>query len=249
MIKTKISKNLYQYQFPPRSGKHYGFNIFALVHGNNALLIDAGFEDHASMVKTDLLEQSIEPSKVVISHFHDDHIYGLQVLKGLQVLGSEKFQTVLDLYTPVDKHTFFTPTDKLNESTSLEFGEFQISLRLIPGHSACGVYTVIDDQYIHIGDDIMCSNDGDPILPSCEFERVSEHIDSLKELKNYNSLILLMGHGKPLKGESNINQAIDNRLAYLRAIKASTDKISYDEATENCSCDFLHKEWHEFWWD
>jgi hypothetical protein len=55
MKKIKIADNFYQYQFLPRTEKqHFGFNIFVLVNGKDALLIDAAFADHASAVKDDL---------------------------------------------------------------------------------------------------------------------------------------------------------------------------------------------------
>ncbi len=85
MKKTIITKNLYQYQFPPREGQHFGFNIFALIHERDALLIDAGFDDHATAVRDDLLNSGIKPSKIIISHFHDDHFWIADIEKSSDI--------------------------------------------------------------------------------------------------------------------------------------------------------------------
>ena len=54
MKRTALAENLYQYQFPPNPGTYFGFNIFALIAGPDALLIDAGFEKHAAAVRDDV---------------------------------------------------------------------------------------------------------------------------------------------------------------------------------------------------
>ena len=95
MEKTAIAKNLVQYQFPPNPGTHFGFNIFALLAGADALLIDAGFEKHATAVRDDLARGGCRPRQIIISHFHDDHISGLKALPKLAVLGSGRYQTSL----------------------------------------------------------------------------------------------------------------------------------------------------------
>lgn len=246
MKKTAIVENFYQYQFPPRPKKHFGFNIFVLINGKNALLIDTGYEDHASAVKDDLLATGIEPRKIIISHFHDDHIYGLQMFSNLQVFGSGLYQASLDLYTLKEYHERFKPTDILTDASSLKFGDFHLRFIVMPGHAICNLFTIISDQFIHIGDDIMSSNDGVPLLPSVEFDRISEHIKSLEKLREYKGHTLLLAHGNPISGESDVLEAIDNRLKYLRTVFQSRSRISYEEATKECTCNFLHKEWHEY---
>ena len=54
MKKIKITEGLYQFQFPPFENQHFGFNIYALINGQEALLIDTAFEQHAKQVREDL---------------------------------------------------------------------------------------------------------------------------------------------------------------------------------------------------
>ncbi len=245
MEKTALTENLYQYQFPPNPGTHFGFNIFALVAGPDALLIDAGFEEHATAVRDDLALSGCRPRQAIISHFHHDHISGLKALPGLAVLGSGRYQTTLDLYTPAEEQAHFKPTQILTATSALQFGDFSLTFLVMPGHALCNVYTLIDDRFIHVGDDILASNEGVPLLPAVEFTRLADHVASLERLKDFSDYTFLLGHGLPLSGSRLILEAIDNRLRYLRAVLESDERISYEDAVRHCTCTFLHPEWHE----
>ena len=48
MICSLIGPNLYQYQFPPEEGHLYGFNLYALLSGDEALLIDTAYKEQAA---------------------------------------------------------------------------------------------------------------------------------------------------------------------------------------------------------
>jgi glyoxylase-like metal-dependent hydrolase (beta-lactamase superfamily II) len=238
MKKILLAKNFYQYQFPPYPGKHFGFNVYVLVNALEALLIDTGFEEHAAAVQSDLTALGITPSKIIISHFHDDHFMGLKALPQLQI-----FSCDLDTaHLPRQ----FQPTDIISDTSSLQFGDFHLRFMTVSGHAACGLYTIINEQFVHVGDDIMCSNTGAPILPYFERKRIQEYIASLEKLKTYKSYTLLLGHGSPISGEVNILADIDNRLNYVKAVSQSQSRLSYEDATKDCFHEFLHKEWHEY---
>jgi glyoxylase-like metal-dependent hydrolase (beta-lactamase superfamily II) len=253
MKKTTLAENLVQYQFPPNTGTHFGFNIFALVAGRDeaprkrdALLIDAGFEKHAATVREDLACDGCRPRQIIISHFHHDHIAGLKALPELTVLGSGRYQTTLNLCTPTEEHARYRPTRILTDASTTKFGDFSLRFRVMAGHALCNVYTIIDDRFIHIGDDIMASNGGASLLPSVECARLADHIASLEMLKDFNTYTFLLGHGPPLSGPPLILEAIENRLRYLRAVLESSERISYEDAVRHCTCAFLHSEWHEY---
>ncbi|MCP4160589.1 MAG: MBL fold metallo-hydrolase [Deltaproteobacteria bacterium] len=248
MIKSKISENFYKYCFPPKPDDHYGYNIYALISNKRALLIDTGYEEHALVVKEDLLSLGIEPVKVIISHFHDDHTYGLHELEKIEIYGSSKYIETLNLYTSKEKHELFTPTYVVDNSLSFKFGDFDIELLEVPGHAECGLFTVIDKKFIHIGDDLMSTNEGLSILPSVEFGRIYDHIKSLEKLKEFRSHIFLQSHGKIIDGTINLFE-IENRLKYLKAVYESSKPISYELATKYCECPFLHEEWHNYFYE
>jgi glyoxylase-like metal-dependent hydrolase (beta-lactamase superfamily II) len=247
--KIILTNNLYQYQFPPFDNQHFGFNIYALIDGNEALLIDTAFEQHATAVLEDLEKADIEIKQVVFSHFHPDHISGLPALNSPKLYGNGLYQESLNKYTPIDKHHYFSNVNILSETSNLIFGQFSMQFKLIQGHVICGLFTIINNKFIHVADDLMASNDGVAILPSVHVSNVKEHIASLELLKNYSSCTLLLSHGNALTGESMILKAIESRQKYLQEILSNEKPISIEKALENCQCEFLQKDWHNYVYD
>ncbi len=240
-----LHPNLICYQFPPKPGKHYGYNIYALLAGQEALLIDSAYQVQAEAVRQHLNANGITPRLVVVSHFHDDHIYGLKVLPGVCILGSPYYQTTLDLYCDPAEQASFHPHRTPVDGETLTFGDFQLRFLIVPGHAVCNLFTLIDDSWLHIGDEIMTDNQGHPILPWVERSRLAEHIASLERLKDFRRCTLLPSHGVALHGEEAILEAIEERLSYLRAVEASPVPISYPQASAACRLPFLHAEWHD----
>lgn len=249
MKKIILTKSLYQYQFPPFDNQHFGFNIYALINGSEALLIDTAFEKHATAVLEDLENEGVEIKQVVFSHFHPDHISGLPVLNSPKLYGNGLYQESLNKYTSIDKHHYFSDVNFLSETSNLTFGQFSMQFKLIQGHVICGLYTIINNKFIHVADDLMASNEGVPLLPSVHVSNVKEHIESLELLKSYSSCTLLLSHGNALTGESTILKAIESRQNYLQTILSNDKPISIEKALKNCECDFLHKEWHSYVYD
>ncbi len=244
MQKITLADQFLLYQFPPEPGKHFGFNLYTFFNGQQVMLIDAGYEVHAADVLEDLTENEYTLQQVLISHFHTDHISGLKVLPKTPVLGSENFMKTLRML-PRDEQRFFTPSQKLADGDEVTFGSFKFKFIVMPGHAPCAVYTIINDAFIHVGDDLMQTNDGQAILPSLDFPQLDDHIASLEKLKEYADLTLLPAHGAPIFGRENYLAAIENRLIYLRNIRKSKEPLSYEQAVAGCTCQFFHKEWHE----
>jgi glyoxylase-like metal-dependent hydrolase (beta-lactamase superfamily II) len=244
--KIILTNNLYQYQFPPFDDQYFGFNIYALINGSEALLIDTAFENHAKAVLEDLEKEGVEIKQVVFSHFHPDHISGLPVFNSPTLYGNGLYQESLNKYTPVDKHHYFSDVNILSETSKLTFGQFEMQFKLIQGHVICGLFTIINNKFIHVADDLMASNEGIPLLPSVHISNVKEHIESLELLKDYSSCTLLLSHGNALTGELTILKAIESRQKYLQKLLINENPISIEKALEDCECDFLQKEWHNY---
>lgn len=244
MEKILLEKNFYLYQFPPRPDRpneHFGTNIYVLLDDRQALVIDTGFKEHATAVKDDLSNSGIEVRKVIISHFHPDHILGLKALPGVEVWGSDKAPGA-DA-APFEGWDEFLPIHILDDSSTLAFGAFTLTFRAAPGHSPCSLYTTINDRYVHVADNLIAANDGTPSLPWAEFKDVGEHIRSLESLLDLEPATLLAGHGKIFTGKESIRAEIENRLTYLRAVRDGNGEISLEEATAKCTRPFLCY-WH-----
>jgi len=244
MERLQVAKRIVQYRFPPEPGKHYGFNITALLDGDEgrALLIDTAYEKQAAAVFSDLTARGIELSGVIVSHFHPDHVTGLTALPEVPVYGSVRFDETLSLF-PKESREAFVPSDPVSDGYRLRFGGHELVFRLAPGHSPCSMYTLVGDCYLHVADNIMTSDAGQDVLPWAAYDLIEAHVESLEALRRFGPRTLLLSHGVVLDDGRVIDEAIANRLRYFRAVLAGKGKVSYEEATEGCTCEFLHKEW------
>jgi len=213
-----------------------------LVEGTeDTLLLDAG-----ACVMLRLEEAGVDYTAVdgiLVSHFHPDHVMGLKALPRVPVYGSARFEETVCHYTDEGERRLFTPTEPVIDGTRFTFGRLDLAFRLAPGHSPCSMYTLIGDRFLHVADNIMTSPTGQDVLPWAAFDLIQDHIRSLEALREFGARTLLLSHGVVLDDERAIDAAIANRVRYFRAILESGGRISYEEATEGCTCDFLHQEW------
>jgi len=245
MIMHRIAEDLLVYRFPPLEGKHYGFNIYALLDpdSTDVLLLDTAYEAQSREVRADLEAAGLRVTQVILSHFHPDHILGLDALENVYVYGSPRCQETLGLYEEEDNAQRFAPSVLVNEEDAWTFGKRTLQFILAPGHSPCSMYTLIGDEYVHVADNVMTSNEGQDILPWASFELIQSHIDSLETLRLFASRTLLLSHGVQINDPRVAEQAIENRISYFQNILAGNGGISFEEATRGCTCSFLHSEW------
>ena len=245
MDRLQIGERIAQYRCPPESGKHYGFNLTVLLDEGErrALLIDTAYEKQAEAVLAELAARGIELAGVIVSHFHPDHVMGLKALPRVPVYGSARFEETVCHYTDEEERKLFKPTEPVTDDTRCTFGRFDLSFRLAPGHSPCSMYTLIGDRFLHVADNIMTSPTGQDVLPWATFDLIQDHIRSLETLREFGARTLLLSHGVVLDDERAIDAAIANRVSYFRAVLEGGGTISYEEASEGCTCDFLHREW------
>jgi glyoxylase-like metal-dependent hydrolase (beta-lactamase superfamily II) len=242
MNRIEVEKDILLYQFPPVGENAFGSNIYVLLDGQDAFMLDAGYEEQAKEVLNDLQARGCELRQGLVSHFHPDHISGLLALPLTEVFGSaEAGQTLLGYTRETIRELPFV--QKLTESSTFQFGTFTFAFRFAPGHSPCSLYTIINGRYVHVADNLIAANDDTLILPWAPFEKVGEHIRSLELLKELNPEVLLLGHGNPVRGGA-IAEEIAIRQQYLQRVMNGEGKISLEEATAGWARLFLGGKWH-----
>lgn len=235
----RIENNMLNFRFPEEEGFLYGFNLYALLNGNDVLLMDSAFRTQARQVAGYLKSKGLTLTHVLITHFHTDHAAGLVALDpDITVLGSPEYRRTLTKDIPQR----VTP---VSFSEGFRFGNFSLAFTPAPGHSACSILIDINGEYLHAGDNLMSRYDGKAILPWVEYHELASHISSLEMLKEMNRERIILAHGPILSGQAEINRAIDDRLSYLRAVLLSAGKCSYEQAVCDCSCDYTGREFFE----
>lgn len=245
MLRKELSPDIIEYVFEPKEGQHFGNRITALRNKDRVILIDTGYKHQAMEVINDLKMNHLAIESIIITHFHDDHMEGLKVMPHVPVYGSQYHKNTLDMWTPKEEHRHFIPTVSVSTPLKIEFGRHEIEILPFPGHSMCTSIIKINDEYIHVADEIMFSNKGEPILPCITKEDVRRQWESINKLKDYMKYTFLFGHGDNIRDKRQIEDVIENTRIYLETILRNNRKISFEEATSECSCTFLHKEWHE----
>ncbi len=245
MIKNELSPGIEEYVFEPKEGQVFGNKITALLNENKVILIDTGYEDQAIEVIKDLDANHLEIEGIIITHFHNDHMEGLKVMPSVPVYGSSYYKNTLDMWTPKDEHKYFVPTIIVEAPKKIKFGGHEIEILPFPGHSACTSIIKINDEYIHVADEIMFSNKGEPILPSITSEGVRRQWESINKLRDYIDYTFIFAHGYNINGKNQIKDVIEDISLYLNKLLSNSNKLSFEEATNECSCTFLHKGWHE----
>lgn len=247
MIKKHLSDHLIQYTFAPHGQMTYGYNIYVVI-GNNrqCILLDSAFETHSELVRDDLLRSGIRPVAIIISHFHSDHYEGIRAFENIQVLGSEDYHyTFSSLYKGKDLHAF-APHILLTDGYELDLAGVHLKFYKGKGHSECSIITIINDEYVHVGDLLLADKNDHAILPLIGKNMIQDHIDSLKLIATFNNHTLLLSHGNPISGEKQILYQTYQRIYYLESLLNGKQNITIEEALLKCDIAFSNLHWHKY---
>lgn len=184
--------------------------------------------------------------RVILTHYHADHFYGLQAFKeigaevwahrdGRQYLEGEEGEQRLaqrrqDLFPWVNEDTKLIPADRwLDNDTAFTMGglHFEI-IPMGPAHAPDDeVIVVREDQVIFSGDIIFTGRI--PFVGSADSKRWLVTMDRLLQLK---PKIMVTGHGKVSTNPAKDLLLTKDYLTYLRQVmgKAVDDFTPFDEA-------------------
>lgn len=233
----KISNEFYQYQFDAPEDSILGQNIFVLYHESECIVFDAGYQRHMIELKEKLMSYTIK--YVIVTHFHPDHCYGLDVLEKQHLIGNKYALETLKLFKQDDNDTLI-PSTFVQEELNLSFHLHSIHIKNNPGHSKCGTVITVDDKYILIGDELMSTNDNEMCLPYVAVS-IADHIKSLTFIKNnHEGKICLPSHGNAIP---NITEEINKRLSYLEFASHKNDDIK--QFYQDKDYRFLNNQWHK----
>ena len=175
-------------------------NTYVITSGEDAFIVDANAT--VDMIKPYLKGKKVKG--ILITHAHFDHIFSLEsLLKEFDCKcfvhknGIAKFANPdLNCSFFFVKQNFDISSDRvetISEGDIITFGDEEIKIIELPGHTDCGVGFVVGNN-IFCGDTIFSDGYGRCDLPTSSSKDLRCSIDKL--YNNYNNYILYSGHGE-----------------------------------------------------
>ncbi|OZA24223.1 MAG: MBL fold metallo-hydrolase [Hydrogenophilales bacterium 17-64-11] len=184
--------------------------------------------------------------RVIVSHYHADHFYGLQVFKALgaeiwahraaegatrsEGAAARLAQRKEVLFPWVDEHTRLLEADRFLEGdTDFEMGGLHFALRHVgPAHSSEDMAMLVrEDRVLYAGDLVFRGRV--PFVGDADSRAWIAALDKLIALK---PRVLIPGHGAPSRVPRSDLVFTRDYLQFLRARmgQAARDLVPFDEA-------------------
>ncbi len=176
-------------------------NAYLIISGQDALLIDSGFIESASMIDRRLRESGLVLEGIYLTHFHPDHSLGaLEIAANHQVkihCHPLDYKPLIDLYRHYlpDADTSWVIAD-LDEGQTVSFSGEQLTILHIPGHSH-GHIAIFDKKngYLFAGDHVIPVG---TVWIGPPDGHLTDYLRSLSRLLTLQVSKLYPGHGYPV---------------------------------------------------
>ena len=189
---------------------------------------------------------SLSVKWVILTHYHADHIYGLQVFKdaGAQVLAHERGREYLnsdtaalrlkasrqELWPWVDEQTRLVSADRwIDRSQTLNLGGVDFVVEPVgPAHTAEDVVVYVPQRRVLFAGDLVFRNR----IPFVGQADSGQWIAGLERLLRFDAQVVVPGHG-PESRDARADIALTrDYLVYLRKVmgQAAADMVPFEEA-------------------
>ena len=252
MQPKKVGPNSYYVQGLAALGSPANQNFISnagfVVAPQGVVVIDAlGSPALARRLVQKIAEITPKPiTHVILTHYHADHIYGLQVFKelGAQIIAQQDAREYLNSETAaqrlvasrtelapwVDDNTRLVPADRwLAGSTTLELaGTRFVMERVGPSHTPEDMAIHAPSERVLFAGDLMFSGR----LPFVGQADSGQWINSLERLLRFDVDVVVPGHGAASTEPRKDMVVMRDYLTYLRTTmgKAAKELVPFDEA-------------------
>jgi glyoxylase-like metal-dependent hydrolase (beta-lactamase superfamily II) len=231
------------------ANRNFISNAGFVVTGDGVVVVDAlGSPALANELIAEIRRITPQPIRyVILTHYHADHIYGLQAFKaagativanavGREYLNSESAQQRLqasrqDLYPAVDEDTKLVPADRWlsDDDTRLKVGTFDFLIRHVgPAHTAEDLVVHLPQRGVLFAGDLMFRGR----IPFVGQADSRQWIASLNRLIELEPRIVITGHGPASTDALADLELTRDYLSYLRKAMgdAARELEPFDEA-------------------
>lgn len=175
-----------------------GVCSYVLVDGAEALVFDTHISlDHAAVIRRTLANAGITNIRVVLSHWHDDHVAGNAVFADCDIIANAL--TTERLFEHRDKiengtppiRPLIMPNQVFSGDLELRVGTTEVVLRCVDVHSEDGTVMMLPDRGLLFAGDTL----EDPVTYVAEPDRLTAHLNGLDRLASWDIRRILPNHG------------------------------------------------------
>ncbi|GEO84593.1 MULTISPECIES: MBL fold metallo-hydrolase [Alphaproteobacteria] len=213
-----------------------GIATYALVSGHEAMLYDSHTSlDHARAVRNHLEGLGVISIRLVLSHWHTDHIAGNAIFADCEIIANkltartliENVKTLAHKTPPINPVVM--PNRLFEGQMTLQLGERTVELLQFDIHSADGTVLFLRDEGILLAGDTL----EDPITYISEPQHIATHIAELDRLKTLPIRRILPDHGERERIASGgyAPSLIDANRDYLQRLLGQVEDPALDKQT------------------
>jgi cyclase len=181
-----------------------GIASFAIVDGTEALVYDTHLSNaHAREIRMALEERGATRFRVLLSHWHLDHVAGNEVFADCEIIAhawtaetlAEKRAAIEDgsLEGPPAINPLVPPTTTFDEELELRVGDRRLEVRHLQIHSRDAAVVLLDD-----GDTVLA---GDTLEDTATYvsepAEIEQHLADLDRMRSWGASRFLPCHGDP----------------------------------------------------
>ncbi|MFG1350402.1 MBL fold metallo-hydrolase [Xanthobacter autotrophicus] len=174
-----------------------GIASYAVRDGDEALVYDTHISlAHARIIRHTLEQRGARRIRVVLSHWHDDHVAGNEVFADCEIIANRETAALLALHKerleasdpPI--RPLIPPNLLFEERLQLNIGSVPVTLVHMDIHSRDGTVALLPDGLLLAGDTLE-----DPVTYVDEPDRLAVHLAGLERLAALGATRILPNHG------------------------------------------------------
>lgn len=208
------------------------YNAGVLIRGRDAVLVDAGlFADEVDLLRSHIYARGARPTHLVVTHSHWDHVLGPEYFPGVPVVQQQESVAVLaESGTRIEHQVtewerqsgvqrdmpflMYEPNQTFAERLELQVGEETAELLHAPGHAPEQLVVYDRAEQLLWAADML----SDIEIPFA-MHNLRAYRETLDRLARLDVTVLVPGHGRPAKGQTEVKARFDADGAYLAELQ------------------------------
>lgn len=174
-----------------------GICSYAILDGDEALVYDTHISlAHAGIIRRTLEARGAKRIRVVLSHWHTDHVAGNEVFRDCEIIANPLTRAAMAAHREALEggdppiRPLILPNRIFEDALTLTVGTVAVTLRQADIHSRDGTVLLLEDGTLLAGDTLE-----DPVTYVDEADRLADHLVDLERMAGWGVRRILPSHG------------------------------------------------------